>query len=361
MDYPFNPLLGNRLLPVDIVLAPEWWYKNEQITFDRDFFFHPVRRVEVEKQMENALYQRWGQYGLGEHHHENRPEIGAVHLACGFLLSEMMGCEVIYSDAHPPQVKTAHSGPLSPDLIEEAFHSKPFRQVLSLEEALKKQFGYVVGDINWGGILNLALDLRGEDILLDLLMNPDTVQSDFSILAAVIEQFTVFLQEHTGTTSISVNRLVRQFKNPVLLHSECSHTMISVEDYEARLLSFDQQWSNRRPYGIHYCGSDPHRMASSFAKLAHLDFLDVGWGGDVRLLRQELPDTFLNIRLSPIEITRQSPDQIRETIIRLVTDSGNPYLTGVCCINMDDQVTDEQIDAIFETVESLRKKYLPPV
>jgi DNA replicative helicase MCM subunit Mcm2 (Cdc46/Mcm family) len=28
----------------------------------------------------------------------------------------------------------------------------------------------------------------------------------------------------------------------------------------------------------------------------------------------------------------------------------DPALTGVCCINMDDKVTDEKIDAIFEAV-----------
>ena len=38
--------LANQLLPVDIVLAPEWWYHNEGITFDRDYFFYHARRIE---------------------------------------------------------------------------------------------------------------------------------------------------------------------------------------------------------------------------------------------------------------------------------------------------------------------------
>ena len=33
-----------------------------------------------------------------------------------------------------------------------------------------------------------------------------------------------------------------------------------------------------------------------------------------------------------------------------ITDSANPALTGVCCINMDDKVTDNKIDAIFKAV-----------
>ena len=37
-------------------------------------------------------------------------------------------------------------------------------------------------------------------------------------------------------------------------------------------------------------------------------------------------------------------------------ESENPYLTGVCCINMDDKVPDENITTIFETVNDLRKE-----
>jgi hypothetical protein len=165
------------------------------------------------------------------------------------------------------------------------------------------------------------------------------------------------MQSQTGSTSISVNRGVRHIKKPVFLHSECSHTMISAEDYDTFLLPYDRQWSRKRPFGVHYCGPDPHRMAASFAKIPHLDFLDLGWGGDVKLLRKYLPDTFFNIRLSPVEIARQSTDDIRDTIIRLVHDSANPYLTGVCCINMDDSVSDDRITTIFETVETLKKDY----
>jgi hypothetical protein len=89
----------------------------------------------------------------------------------------------------------------------------------------------------------------------------------------------------------------------------------------------------------------------------HLDFLDVGWGGDVAELRRHLPRTFLNLRLSPVEIVSQTPEQIRQTIRTLVHQSNNPWLTGVCSINMDEHVSDEQVAAIFAEVECLRREY----
>jgi hypothetical protein len=348
-------MLENKL-PVDIVFAPEWWNAHEGIVFDHDFFFHPAKRVEMEQKMEKSLYERWGKYGLGTNRNDQRPEVGAVHLAAGFLLSEMMGCKVVYSENHPPQVITARRENLNLQ-IEDIFKSNAFNSFSQLIDKLKKKYSCLTGDVNWGGILNLALDLRGEDIFSDMMIYPDQVREYFRTISEVIDKFVSIVQLETGTSSISVNRNVRHFKSPIYLHSECSHTMISEDDYENILLVYDIKWSNqKRPFGIHYCGNDPHRFAKSFAKIPHLDFLDLGWGGDVKILRKNLPNTFFNLRLSPVEIKNQDTNEIRKTITKLVNDSENPYLTGVCCINMDDSVTDEKVDAIFETVEEIKKR-----
>lgn len=342
-----------KSIPVDIIFAPEWWHKNTGITFDRDFFFHPLKRVESEQRMEKELYDRWGKYGLGADKDKAKPEIGAVHLAAGFMLSEMLGCEVKYTENHPPAVVAANKESLEID-AEAAFKSKVYKDFVNLSEKLKSKYGYLTGDVNWGGVLNIAMDMRGDQIMMDLLMSPDEVKSYFNSIAALIEKFTGFIASQTGTTSISVTRSVRHLPLPVFLHSECSHTMISCEDYEQFLMPIDAKWSQEKEYfGIHYCGNDPHRYAETFAKLPKLDFLDLGWGGDVAYLRKHLPNTFFNLRLSPVELVNMSEGEIQSTITKLIAQSANPDLTGVCCINMDDKVRDDKIDAIFSTVENL--------
>jgi hypothetical protein len=357
MPYPQNDLLKNPMLPVEIVLAPPWWYHHEGITFDEDFFYHPARRVEVERKMEEVLHQRWGRFGLGADHDRELPLVGAVHLAAGYLISEMLGCRVDYQADSPPQVVCANRDSLdiSPD---DAFESPAYKKLEDLSDTLKTRFGYLAGDVNWSGILNIALDLRGQTFFMDMVDKPDAAARLIADIGTVIDRFTTGLSAQTGSTSISVNRTVGHIERPVFLHSECSHVMVSVADYEKFLMPLDIEWSRRRrPFGIHYCGKDPHRYAESFAKLPRLDFLDVGSGGDVAVLRRHLPNTFLNLRYSPVDIVGQTPDQIRQSIRGLVHASENPRLTGVCCINMDEQVTDEQITAIFEEVEALREEY----
>ncbi len=344
----------SKKLPVDIVFHPDWWYKNAGISFDEDFFYNPLRRVEDEQKMEQVLYERFGDLGLGEDHLKSLPQIGAVHLASGYLLSEMLGCKIEYYDDAPPQVICAHRDTLDFD-VDEVFRSHAFQGLVNLVDTLKAKYGYVVGDINWGGVLNIAIDVRGEDIFTDMVMEPDKANVFFRKIAEVIDKFVWYVQSNTGSSSISVNRSARLFDYPVAIHSECSHTMISEDDYRRFFLPIDQEWSLRhRPYGIHYCGKDPHRMASAFSEIERLTFLDVGWGGDVALLRKYMPDTFFNIRLNPVEIQQYSYEELRKNITERVIASGDDLTkTGICCVNMDKGVSDRRIYEIFKVAEDI--------
>jgi hypothetical protein len=352
-----NQYISSHLLPVDIVFHPSWWHVNGGIVFDEDFFYHPIKRVEAEKQMENLLYERFGQFGLGEDRNKNLPVIGAIHNASGYILQEMLGCQVIYQENSSPQVIPAGMDKLDIDSVK-AFNSDVFKKLLYLKDKLKSRYFYLAGDLNWGGVLNIALDLIGENVFTDFYLRSDETKIQFLRIADVIERFVSGISSQTGTTSISVNRNVRHIEKPVFLHSECSHTMISTEQYEEFLMPIDIAWSKKyRPFGIHYCGNDPHRYAEAFSKIENLDFLDVGWGGDIKELRKYLPKTFLNVRLNPVTINSLSDDELEKTITGLVTDSDDPWLTGLCCINMDDKVADSKINVIFRTVENLRHMY----
>ncbi|MDR0700068.1 MAG: hypothetical protein LBG28_12780 [Tannerella sp.] len=346
-----------KLLPVEIVFHPSWWNKHTGITFDEDFFYHPLKRVEVERRMEKELYDRFGEFGIGEDRDQNLPIVGAVHNAAGYILSEMLGCEIRYADNQAPQVVSPKREDFNID-VDGAMNTFPMKRLYRLIDALKARFGYVCGDINWQGVLNVALDLRGEGMLTDMVLRVEESEKYFRDIASVIQQFVRFVYGQTSTTSISVNRIVKHLNSAVFLHSECTHTLISEDLYEAFLLPVDLQWSKTLyPFGIHYCGSDPHRYVDCFATIPNLTFLDLGWGGDVKCLREKLPNTFFSIRLDPVTIHDTSNAQLESIIRKLVSDSGNPILTGVCCINMDGNTDDSKIRTIYQTAETVRKEY----
>ena len=145
---------------------------------------------------------------------------------------------------------------------EAAFASGAFRRFERLTQGLKERFGYLAGDANWGGVLNLGLDLRGQTLLMDLIEQPDQVQAYFQRISRVIERFVALVEAETGSSSVSVNRTVLHLPRPVFLHSECSNTMISVEHYEQLLLPLDHGLESRATAPSAFIIAEKTRTAS---------------------------------------------------------------------------------------------------
>lgn len=74
----------------------------------------------------------------------------------------------------------------------------------------------------------------------------------------------------------------------------------------------------------------------------------------MKLLREHLPNTFFNIRLNPVELNSYTHEELSRIIEERVMQSGDLHLTGVCCINMDAEVTDEKVADIFRIAEKCR-------
>ena len=54
---------------------------------------------------------------------------------------------------------------------------------------------------------NLAIDLKGENILMDMILEPENTHAYFYSIARVVERFFSYIYSETKTTSISVNRV----------------------------------------------------------------------------------------------------------------------------------------------------------
>lgn len=350
------------LLPVAFVFHPEWWHKNYGLCFERDFFYHPKLRVEADLQMRKILKERFAQFGIEQDNKlEPRPCIGAVHLAAGYIISEMYGCEVIFPADSSPQVIPKNISDKEADQIEpiNLFENKTFQELRKLVEDLKAKFGYVEGDINWQGVLNVALDLRGEKIFMDMVENQERARRIFSALSKTILEFVNYIKKETGTTSISVNRTVKYVDPTINLHSNCSVVMISPQMYQNLLLEFDIKLSETLlPYGIHHCGNNMHIHAEGYARVKKASFFDVGWGSDIKICRKILPDAFLNLRYDPVRMRVAKPNEVSYDITKMINDSSHPQKTGICCINMGWDVPDENIGAIVKTVEEYRQQII---
>jgi uroporphyrinogen-III decarboxylase len=346
-------------LPIGIVFHPNWWYKNYNIHFGKDFFYDPIVRVDSDLRMRRALSERFPDLELGVNEIKPRPVVGGTLLAAGYIISNILGCEIHYFEDAPPEVIPVNltddqvMSLNTPNIIE----TPVIQDLIKMFDTLQNKFGYLEGDINWEGIQNVALNLRGQQLFIDYLMNPELAKKLLDTVYNTIVQFLEFMKTKTNTTSISVNRIVQKVDPEIHLHSNCTVTMISADNYREFLFPYDKKLSEKfQPFGIHYCGTDMHKVATDFAKLDKVDFFDVGWESDIKFCRKVLPDKFLSLRLSPERMQSKSVEEIEEDIQNLLKEAGPLNKTGLCCVNMDFGTPDENIRKLFEISKKYNKR-----
>ena len=348
---------SKEFLPVEIVFHPNWWYHQTGLKFDRDHFYNPERRVKDEMIMRRTLWELFGEYGYGEEHPEPIPVIGPVHIAAGYMMSSIWGCRIDYFEDSSPVVvpQTRNIDDILADGIPDPMNNKDFRDFRALIDTFMREYGYVVGDFGWGNLQNLALDLMGQNLFLAYFDSPEKVHRLYDMLNSSAAGTIEMVRQSSGTTSVAVNRSIVNVDPAINLQSNCSVQMISNEMYEEFLLPHEIELSKRlQPYGIHHCGDNMHTVAEGYSKVKEACFFDVGWGSDIGVCREKIPEAFFNVRLSPVKIRTCTPDEVEDDLKGLLENAGDLSQIGVCCINMDNGTPVENVSRIFEVVEKYR-------
>ncbi len=342
-----------RGVPVEVVFDPNWWHRNYGISFERPFYFDPPTLVENDLRMRRALYER---FGLGESKPEARPIVGSMFIAGGFIVPALLGVELRFFPDRNPWPLIANLGReeilrLEPPEIESTW---PMTELIRTMDALEAEFGYLAGDFNAGGILNNALDLRGQQLFVDMLEDRELVEHLFSVVGETQARVMEYVKRRTGTSSIAVNRSILNVDASIHVNGNCSVQMVSPRLYRDTLFEPESRLAHRlRPYGIHHCGCNMHLFASMYAELQPA-FCDVGWGSDVARCSELLPDTFLNLRLDPKRMLNLPADEIRRDATGLLAACGRTRQVGLCAINLDARTPDANVFALLETASNTR-------
>jgi hypothetical protein len=345
-----------EFLPVELIFNPNWWYHTAGISFDPSFYFDSQTRLMHDVAMRRVLYERYGDLGLGEAAPQPRPIIGSRHVAGGFVIPALLGADINFAPNAAPQPQPVHLSLEQIETLEKPDFQKtwPMNQFIAQMDALEAEYGYVLGDLNTDGLLNVAYHLYGQQLFLDFYDDPGRLGRLLHLLGELIVDVALYIRQRTGSCSISVNRMVERVDPTLFLHANCSMQMISPESYRHLHLPVEQGMAERiQPFGIHHCGSNLHLMAPIYAELPAI-FFDVGWGSEVARCREALPNAFFNLRLSPVRLLQCSPAEIAQDTEKLLLAAGPLEQAGVCCINMDYGTPDENIFAMFEVVQRYR-------
>jgi len=345
-------------LPVDVVFHPNWWHKHYDLTFDWDFYYNPERRVWQEQRMRQLLYDRFGDLGLGQKGAPRRPIVGPILMGSGYIVQEILGCEINYQEDGNPWVlprNLTEAETLALSVPEDIENTPSMKNLLGLMDSLEAEFGYLQGDVPLHSIVNVAIDLRGQEYFIDLLQKPELAAHLHQVIAQMIYEVGRRVKARTGHVAISINRTIASFNPSIFTIPNCSLQMISPQMYEAQLLEYDG-WLGQQlpPLGFHHCGTNAHLFASLYAQAGAV-YLDVGYGSDIAACRAALPKAWLSLRMNPVKMLTATAAEAEAEVDMLLHAHGEPWdKVAVCCINMDYGTSDEAVRAMFQTVAHYR-------
>jgi hypothetical protein len=229
------------------------------------------------------------------------------------------------------------------------------KNLLRLMDSLEAEFGYLQGDVPLHSVVNVAIDLRGQDYFIDLIQNPELAAHLHRVIAQTIYEVGRRVKARTGQVAISINRTIASFDPGIFTIPNCSLQMISPQMYEAQVLEYDR-WLGQQfpPLGFHHCGTNAHLFAPLYAKAGAV-YLDVGYGSDIGACRVALPEAWLSLRMNPVKMLTATAAEAEAEVEMLLLAHSEPWeKVAVCCINMDYGTSDEAVRAMFQTVARYR-------
>jgi len=310
---------SKKHIPLGVGFYPDWWSKNYGISFNRNYYYDAEYRVESQAKMQKALYERFGDVGLGNKDPEPKPLItfGMV------MLPAIFGCEIVFEDgalpwAMPLNLSKEECDKLTmPDLHK----ASPMKEVLQQINHLKSKHGRVVGDINTTGVQNLALKLRGDELYIDFYEDPEFCHRLFNFCAQNMIALWKLIYPITGTGAMDVTPMCDPH---IYCVANCTIEQISGDTYQEFGLPYDNLLAEScNPFGIHHCGS-LDAVVEHYAKVKNLVFVEAGFGTDFASARKILgPEVAFNARISPVLMKNGSTEEV-EAAVKDAIDQGAP-------------------------------------
>jgi hypothetical protein len=341
-------------IPFDITFHPSWWNKNAGIHFDRRFFYDPEYRIEADIHMRKCLYERFGEFGLGEKEPKPRPIMDSDLVAGEYLQSAMLGCEIQFSGQNLPEVICAS---LSEDQIDRLAAKKldeysGWNEITAQMDYLEKKYGYVESHIDLHGVQNLAMDLRGMELFIDYYDQPHIAQKLLQMCAMIIRQAGEYFNSRSRTISAGVTSIMRQVDPLIFVTSNCTVDMVSNDVYENQLLQWDNYLSSGfKKFGIHHCGKTMEHLIQGYSKVNNVFFLEVGAFSNIKAVRSAFADTFMNLRYSPVRLKEVTQEDLKNDIRQMLGDGYKAERTSISCVGIDADTSDERVREFLNTVK----------
>jgi len=340
-----RPATGEEpFLRPEIGFTPQWYHRELGIDFGERWHIDPRYRGETVVAMRSLLCERFTRSDAASRFAESQPLdlLTGVFGAC--TVAGLYGLGIQYAaDGWPvceegalAENRLAQIEP--PDLADNAF----FRRLLSQVDWIAAHRGRVTGYINWQGVLNNAMRLRGQRLYIDMAENPLEVRRLFDAVCTTMIEAAGMLYERQKRTGETVR---------FFTVSNCLVNMISPEMYAGQLLVFDQRIARKFGcIGVHNCAWNADPYLAAYARIPHVAYIDMSMDSDLRRARTLFPAARRAIMYPPTDVADKSTAEIGADLERIARDYGP---CDIVAADIDVNTPDDKVHALLRWCEEI--------
>ena len=325
----------------EIGFTPKWYRSKIGINFGEQWHNNPEYRKKTVLAMRKELNDRFPRHNIGQM--SVAPDLlTGTYGAC--TVAAIYRMPIIYSPdnwpncAHQPLSDSEMNTLVPPNLDDNPF----FQNLMKQLDWIEKDQGNIIGFINWQGVLNTAQRLRGQQLFIDMFMNPESV---------------LHLMDCVCTTMIdAAKRLHKRQKMSNVEYqfftvSNCLVNMISPEQYRDFVWPFDLKISKAfDTIGIHNCAWNADPYTEYYAQVPDLGYIDMGIKSDMENAKKSFPKARRAIMYTPMDLNSKTIDQVKADMVRIAS------LYAPCDVVMADieeGTPDIKINQLFQIADDI--------
>jgi hypothetical protein len=307
---------------ITVEFSPAWWLAHYGDTAGRD------RRL--------LLFERFGDVGLGEEAPQPAPPTVGSEYGHRFM-SALWGCQIVHQADHPPAALPLRDARRRMENLEvpDLDSSPVVGRIREQARDLKQRHGACRAWMDYGGPLNNALSVFGDEILLALAAEPElagrVLRKMGEAILAVHDRVVCAINGEDPSAARAANWWI----------GDCPVCMISPQTYWQAVLPVDLWFRglSTGQFGLHHCGVFD-RYAEAYKPLRPT-ILDLGPGSDLRLARRAYPHAAIFAWIDVGALSRMGRAEVDAFIWRAMEDAAP--LAELRVADAGTELTDETV------------------
>lgn len=312
-----RPARGDEpFLRPEIGFTPLWYRQALGIDFGERWHTDPAYREGSLELMAREVRRRFPEIEIGRTGPDGEPVDLLTGAYGGALVAALYGMPIRYAAGNWPTnehrfIDEAALDRLTPPDLD---RNPLFANLLDQMDWIERRRGRIEGFVNWQGVLNNAMRIRGQEIFSDMLLRPELARRLLRCVADTIRDGLRRVLDRQRRSGV-------EYRHATV--SNCVVNMISPAQYREFLLPFDAELGREFGLlGIHNCAWDATPYLPEYARVPGVGYVDMGLDSDLPQARRLFPNARRALMYTPMDLARKPSRELRADFERIAREYG---------------------------------------